>query len=123
LERCGFFPIVGIRVDSTGVAVEVGRDLQNETKESEAIEVEVVEVDGLTQPERTAPAHAGSDRPSRPQWRQWQARAMKLDSRWWPLWVFLGIIAVVILLIFGVVIGIIFVIFRIIRGILNAIFG
>ncbi len=106
-----------------GVAVEVGGDLQKETKESEAIEVEVVEVDGLTQPERAAPAHEAAGRSSRPDWRQWQGRVMKLDSRWWPLWVFLGIIAVVILLIFGVVIGVIFVIFRIIRAILNAIFG
>jgi len=48
---------------------------------------------------------------------------MNLDSRWWPLWVFLGIIGVAILMTVGVVIGVIFVIFRIIKAILNAIFG
>ncbi len=97
-------------------------DLQNTTKESQAIEVEVVEVDGITVTDR--PQAAGESPPLRTgsDWHQWQGRVMKLDSRWWPLWVFLGIIVVALLMTFGVVIGLIFVIYRMIRAILEAIF-
>lgn len=103
--------------------MDVRPDLQSKTKESEAIEVEVVEVDGITVPERPQPAGESPPPRTGPGWQQWQGKVMNLDSRWWPLWVFLGIIGVAILMTVGVVIGVIFVIFRIIKAILNAIFG
>lgn len=90
------------------------------TNESQAIDVEVVEVDGITPPARFEPRE---EKPQRPPWQQWQGRVRTLDSRWWPLWVFLGVITVALLLTFGVVIGLIFVILRIIKGILKTIFG
>ncbi|MES2661003.1 MAG: hypothetical protein V4689_20425 [Verrucomicrobiota bacterium] len=90
------------------------------TNESQAIEVEVVEVDGITPPARFEPREESG--PQQPPWQQWQGRVRTLDSRWWPLWVFLGAIAVVLLLTFGVVIGVLFVIFRILRGFMRAIF-
>jgi hypothetical protein len=89
-------------------------------EETQAIEVEVVEVDGVIQPTRPEPANE-----ARPQqdWRQWQGRVRTLDSRWWPLWVLLGLILVVLMLTVGVVVLVIFVIFRILFGIKRALFG
>lgn len=89
------------------------------TNESQAIEVEVVEVDGVSTPAKVGPsADAG-----RQDWRQWQGRVRTLDSRWWPLWVLLGIVAIVLMLTLGVVLGVIFLIFRILRGMWRAIAG
>jgi hypothetical protein len=91
-------------------------------KEATEIEVEVVEIDGLApttpqvQTEETRSAGDWQD------WRQWQGKVRTLDSRWWPLWAFLGIIAVFLLLTIGLVIGVIFVIIRLISKILRAIF-
>jgi sensor domain CHASE-containing protein len=88
---------------------------------SQAIEVEVVEIDGAAPPARFETPEASAPRPS---WQtDWQGRVRKLDSRWWPLWVLLGAVAVVLLLTVGLVLGIVFVIFRILRGIIRAIFG
>ena len=88
------------------------------TTESQAIEVEVVEIDGTAPP---AKFETRSDLPPRQPWQNWQNRVRRLDSRWWPLWVFLGSIAVVLLLTVGLVIGVIVVIYKILKGILNAI--
>lgn len=90
------------------------------TQETQAIEVEVVEVDGIIQPTRSDPAND-----ARPQqdWRQWQGRVRTLDSRWWPLWVLLGLILVVLMLTVGVVVAVIFVILRILFGLKRALFG
>lgn len=103
--------------------MELGRDLENTTKESEVIEVEVVEVDGMTVQTQADTPQVESHSDRRSDWRQWQGRVTKLDSRWWPLWVILGIIALGLILTLGLVLGVIFVVFRIIRGILRMIFG
>ncbi len=90
------------------------------TTQSQAIEVEVVEIDGATPPARFETPEASAPRQS---WQvNWQGRARKLDSRWWPLWVLLGALAVVLLLTVGLVLGIVFVIFRTLRGIIRALF-
>ncbi|MEX1113760.1 MAG: hypothetical protein WEB53_00825 [Akkermansiaceae bacterium] len=89
-------------------------------KETQAIEVEVVEIDGAAPPatferrEEVPPARQWQD------WQPWQGRVRRLDSRWWPLWVFLGVIAVFLLLTVGVFLGIILVIFRILRRLIRA---
>lgn len=93
------------------------------TTESQAIEVEVVEIDGVAPPAKFESRHETPPSGQRQEWRQWQSRIRKLDSRWWPLWVVLGTIAVFLLLTFGVVIGVLFVIAKIVRGILRAILG
>jgi hypothetical protein len=90
------------------------------TTEPQSIEVEVLEIDGAAPPARSEAR--GEASPPWQDWKQWQGRMRRLDSRWWPLWVFLGSIAVVLLLTFGVVIGVLFVIFRILSGIVRAIF-
>ena len=88
------------------------------TQESQAIEVEVIEIDGAA-----PPAKVDRQEQAPRQWQNWQGRIRKLDSRWWPLWVLLGAIGVVLLLTLGLVLGIVFVIFRILSAILQAIFG
>jgi hypothetical protein len=89
-------------------------------QETQAIEVEVVEIDGAAPParverrEEVPPTRQGQD------WRQWQGRVRRLDSRWWPLWVVLGVIAVMLVLTVGVFLGIVLVIFRILQGLIRA---
>lgn len=96
-------------------------------EEEKAIDVEVVEIDGVppAPPAASYPyesERAGARR-SREDWRQWQGRVRQLDMRWWPLWLFLGIIALFLILTVGVAAAILMIIFRIIRGILRAILG
>lgn len=94
--------------------------MPEETKE---IEVEVVEIDGVAPVAK--PDHAdenprlGGDWPD---WRQWQGRVTKLDSRWWPLWVFLGVIALGLMLTVGLVIAVVFVILRLCARLVTAVF-
>ena len=86
------------------------------TKEPQAIEVEVLEIDGAAPPAKTETG--GESQPRQP-WENWQGRIRQLDARWWPLWVFLGIIALVLMLTVGVVLGAVFLVFSIIRGFLR----
>lgn len=87
------------------------------------IEVEVVEIDGVapTVPQAQAGGREQQQQGDWQDWRKWQGRVRKLDSRWWPLWVFLGIIAVALALTVGVVFGVIFLIFRILANLVRAI--
>ena len=93
------------------------------TPEATEIEVEVLEIDGVAQavpqvrPEET-PRPSGGDWQD---WRQWQGRVRQLDSRWWPLWVFLGILVVGLLLTVGLVFGLLVLILRIFLKIVRAI--
>jgi hypothetical protein len=90
------------------------------TQETEAIEVEVVQIDGITPPARTVPPSGPAANPRQhPPWQNWQDRIRHLDSRWWPLWGFLGILAVFLLLTVGVVLGTVYLILRIIGAILR----
>ena len=92
------------------------------TQEATEIEVEVVEIDGVTPPAPQARAEESARQGGDWQdWRQWPGRVTRLDSRWWPLWVFLGIIALALALTVGVVIGVIVLIFRILQGFVRAI--
>jgi hypothetical protein len=82
------------------------------------VEVEVVEIDGVTHappPEKPAPA----PRPGPQGWAQWSGRIRRLDARWWPLWVVLGVIGVFLALTVGVVLAAIYLVFRIVFGILR----
>ncbi len=93
------------------------------TQEVTEIEVEVVEIDGIapSAPQPRASEEAPPRRSDWQDWRQWQGRVTRLDSRWWPLWVFLGVIALALALTVGLVLGVIIVIFRILRGFVRAI--
>ncbi len=93
------------------------------TTEPQAIEVEVVAIDGAVPPpavtRRPDAAPRGSNAPP---WMEWQGRLRTLDSRWWPLWVVLGTLALALLLTVGVVVGVIWLVFQFLRGLMRAIF-
>jgi len=90
-------------------------------EEATEIEVEVVEIDGVAPvvPQERAPEDA--PRHDWQDWRQWQGRVSRLDGRWWPLWVILGTIAVVLFLAFGLVIAAVYMVVRIFLKLVRAV--
>ena len=88
------------------------------TNEVQSIEVEVLEIDGAEPP---AKFETREEIPPPSSWRDWQGRVRRLDGRWWPLWVLLGAVALVLLLTLGLVIGIILVVLKILGNIIRAI--
>lgn len=77
------------------------------------IECEVTEIDGV-QVDQADPAPS-PDTSARKKIRvRWHERVRTLDSRWWPLWLLLGIIAVILALTLGLAIAAIFLIIRMI---------
>lgn len=105
------------------------------SKEATEIEVEVVEIDGaapIVAQSRPRTDTAGDfDDEASPSsqgfrgrdWQQWQGRIRTLDSRWWPLWVLLAIIAVFLLLTLGIIIAAIYLVLRVIRKIIRLVTG
>ena len=92
------------------------------TPEATEIEVEVLEIDGAAPlVAHTRASETPSPAGERQDWRHWQGRVRKLDSRWWPLWVFLGIIALLVLFTLGLVIGVFLLVARIFLKIVRAI--
>ena len=91
-------------------------------QEAREIEVEVLEIDGVAPlvPQARASEEAPPPAGEWQDWRHWQGRVRKLDSRWWPLWVFLGIIAVTLALTVGVVFGVLILLFRFVLKIIRA---
>ncbi len=89
--------------------------------EPETLEAEVLEIDGIA----PAPSPAGPTENPRgwQDWRTWQGRIRMLDARWWPLWLFLGIIAITLILTIGLVLGILFITLRILTRILRSFFS
>ena len=91
--------------------------------QSQAIEVEVVEIDGAPPPANFRPHEEA--KPTPPDWQKWQkwlGRIRRLDRRWWPLWVILGTVGVLLLLTVGAVLGAILVISRMLSRVARAIF-
>lgn len=85
------------------------------------LEVEVLEIDGVV----PSAAKAGPEQEPSPSrewqdWRHWQGRVRRLDSRWWPLWMVLGIIVLGFLLTVGLLLGVIFLVFRMLLKIFRA---
>jgi hypothetical protein len=83
------------------------------TTESQAIEVEVLEIDGSA----PQPTFASEPPPKSAPWMQWQGRIRQLDRRWWPLWVLLGGVALSLLLTLGLVVAVILLILKLLQGI------
>ena len=91
-------------------------------QETQEIEVEVVDAGTPSLPARERGAdHSPRPDPLRGDWRQWQGRVRTLDSRWWPLWVLLGIVVLALALTVGVVVGVLYLILRAIRAVIAAI--
>lgn len=85
---------------------------------SETIEAEVIEIDGKA-PE-PIPQEQGSSGS-----RSERARPMvlKLDRRWWPLWLVLGVVAVALIGTLGLVFGAVYLVSSLIRGVVRAFRG
>jgi hypothetical protein len=93
-------PVFGVRV--------AGEMIQEE----QTIEVEVVEIDGVTVPPRPASEPRPQQRPWK-DWRGWEGRVRQLDTRWWPLWIVLGFFALVLLVAIGMCAAILLVTYKI----------
>ena len=86
-----------------------------------AIEVEVLEIDGVAPAGlRPRPDAAPPTPDAWPAWAQGAGRMRRLDRRWWPLWGLLGIVALGVLLTVGLVLGLLW---WIVRSLLNAVRG
>lgn len=90
-------------------------------REQDAIEVEVVTIDGLAPvpvatPDEETPHQ--QQRHRQQNWQKWQGRIRRLDGRWWPLWLILGAVLLFLLLTVGVVLAVLFVIYLILRSFL-----
>lgn len=85
----------------------------------DTIEAEVLEIDGSPPPAGREP---DPPRPEDP-WKAMRGKVLRLDRRWWPLWVLLGIVAVVLLLTVGLVAAVVLVVLRILGGIVRLFTG
>ena len=83
------------------------------------IEVEVLEIDGKLPPPPHQPEPPRRDDP----WQAMRGRVIKLDRRWWPLWVVLGIVALALALTLGVVVAAVVIVFKIVGGVLRLLIG
>lgn len=102
--------------------------MNQESKEFQEIEVEVVEIDGAPPPPSLRVPHdvpdSASSRHARHsgtgfEWNIWNKRVRRLDPRWWPLWTLLGIMLIVLLATVGLVIGVVFITYQAIRLMLH----
>ena len=88
----------------------------------DTIEAEVLEIDGSPPPPPNVQEPKFSSR-SRAPWESLRGKVVRLDRRWWPLWVILGGIALALALTVGVVIAAIVIVAKVIGGILRFLFG
>ena len=96
--------------------------LSRHQNEAVTVEVEVTEVDGVRVDAGTASPETGSrTKPgSGPAaWAGWRGSVRSLDSRWWPLWVLLGIIVVVLALTVGLALAAVYLATRAVSGIIR----
>ena len=86
----------------------------------DTIEAEVLEIDGS--PPANPPEPEAAPRRDDP-WQAMRGRVIKLDRRWWPLWVLLGIVALVLALTVGVVVAAVVIVLKLIGGVLRFLTG
>jgi hypothetical protein len=85
----------------------------------DTLEAEVLEIDGKQPPPPHQPEPSRHDDP----WQAMRGRVVKLDRRWWPLWVLLGIIALGLALTVGVVVAAVVIVFKIVGGVFRLLLG
>lgn len=102
-----------------GSCKEVHRMSEERVQE---IEAEVVEIDDVAvlDAENETPEFDGE------RWRDmrhWRGQVRRLDMRWWPLWVLLGVLVFALLATVGLVLGVVYLlvrtVFRIVGGFLR----
>jgi hypothetical protein len=86
----------------------------------DTIEAEVLEIDGspAPPPAQPIPPNRAGDA-----WRSMQGKVLRLDRRWWPLWVLLGIIALALFAVIAFFVVVFLVIAKIVGGILRLFTG
>lgn len=84
----------------------------------ETIEVEVIEIDGVAVEPRSL-RREKPDTHGRIDWSTWQRRVRRLDSRWWPLWLVLGFMALVVAVGVGICVAVVFVTWRILKALIT----
>ena len=82
------------------------------------IEAEVVEIDGIAVEPRPVRRETPDTR-GRIDWSAWQGRVKRLDARWWPLWLVLGFIVLVVAVAVGMCVAVIYLAWRIFKSILQ----
>lgn len=86
----------------------------------DTIEAEVLEIDGspAPPPSQQTPPNRAEDA-----WRSMRGRVVRLDRRWWPLWILLGIVALVLLAVVACFVAVFVVVAKILGGILRLFTG
>jgi hypothetical protein len=85
------------------------------------LEAEVVEIDGVAVEPRS---ETNSSRPQQAwgfNWQSWQGKIRVLDKRWAPLWIALGIIAVILFVIIGFFILVFAIVYGMVKMILRTV--
>jgi hypothetical protein len=82
----------------------------------ETIEAEVLEIDG-------SPPPAPRDPEPEPAWKSMRGKVLRLDRRWWPLWVLLGLVVFAFVAVFGVIFGVLMIVAKGIGSILRFLSG
>ena len=86
----------------------------------DTIEAEVLEIDGSP-----APVAAPHVRPqgASDAWRSLQGKVFRIDKRWWPLWILLGLVAAVVFAVVAVFVAIFLMAAKLVGGILRFLTG
>ena len=86
----------------------------------ETIEADVLEIDGSPPP---APQVRGPEKEAEPAWKSMRGKVLRLDRRWWPLWVLLGLVVFAFVAVIGVIFGAFLIVAKIIGAILRFLIG
>lgn len=103
------------------LSIALRRDHAKISGVPETIEAEVLEIDG-SPPIAPAPEAEREERREDP-WRAMRGRVLKLDRRWWPLWVMLGVVLLALALVVGVVAGVVILMLRLATGLMRLLTG
>jgi len=90
------------------------------SREEPTIEAEVVEIDGVAVEPRQAKS-AGPDPARWKDWGRWQGRVKTLNPRWWPLWLLLGFILLVLVVAIGLCVAVLSATYWIMKSIIMGI--
>lgn len=92
-------------------------------QEEPILEAEVVEIDGVAVESRPKVEPTHSQQSRRVDWQSWQGKVRVLDKRWMPLWIVLGVIAIILLVTVGLLVAVFVFLFLIVKTILRAFFA
>lgn len=85
----------------------------------ETIEADVLEIDGSP----PVPPVKERDPEPQPAWKSMRGKVLRLDRRWWPLWVVLGLVVFALVAVIGVIFGAFLIVAKIIGAILRFLVG